>query len=562
MKNWMHLSKQLCSVAVVTVLALSIAGCPATTPPTGDPPPGQTLDADGDGVIDADDNCADTPEGATVGTDGCEIPAVVIEDDDSDGVANDDDDCPNPPTGELANASGCAASERDTDGDGVNDDADQCPSTPSTVTIDASGCPVGDPEAEDGDGDGVGDDIDQCLSTPARATVDANGCSDTERDTDGDGVMDADDTCSETPDGETVNGDGCSASQLGTPGGGGPGGPTAVCGNGSVEAGEGCDDGNTNSGDGCSSVCQAEVAGPTNNSCGSPAIAEDGTQDFSTIGATTDGPDEPAMCDFFGRTQVEADVWYTYTATCSGEVVVSLCGSNFDTKMAVYDGVGCPSNAAMACSDDDCGTAKGNIESRVSFQAAQGDEYMIRIGGFNSAQGDGGRLTITCGASACGTTANDCFGAATDGSSGCDDATCCDTVCAVDQYCCDVAWDSFCASEAEGLCTAGWPTCQVGIGSCQIPRENGGCGTVDCCNTVCDEDPFCCINGWDDNCVNGANSTCFLTCGARSGDCFTGHEDAGCNAVSCCELVCPDDPFCCETVWDADCATKANEVCR
>ncbi|HEY0481676.1 MAG TPA: DUF4215 domain-containing protein [Kofleriaceae bacterium] len=34
----------------------------------------------------------------------------------------------------------------------------------------------------------------------------------------------------------------------------------AVCGNGTVEAGEQCDDGNTRSGDGCSSRCLTEVA--------------------------------------------------------------------------------------------------------------------------------------------------------------------------------------------------------------------------------------------------------------------------------------------------------------
>jgi cysteine-rich repeat protein len=40
----------------------------------------------------------------------------------------------------------------------------------------------------------------------------------------------------------------------------GPGGG-AVCGNGSVEAGEQCDDGNTTAGDGCSAKCQDETGG-------------------------------------------------------------------------------------------------------------------------------------------------------------------------------------------------------------------------------------------------------------------------------------------------------------
>jgi len=551
------------SVAVVTALTLAIVGCPPATP--GDPPPTQQLDTDGDGVPDVNDSCANTPAGTEVGTDGCPVQAPVIQDDDGDGVANADDTCADTPSGEVADTTGCSPRQRDTDGDGVTDDLDACANTPSTVTIDANGCPVGNPEAADDDGDGVGNDIDQCPSTPARETVDANGCSATERDTDGDGVVDANDMCDNTPTTEQANADGCSLSQttppIGGGGGGAGGGGSPVCGNGTVEAGEACDDGNTIDGDGCSASCQVETAGPINDSCANPSIAEDGTQSFSSLGATTDGPDEPTMCDFFQRTQVEADVWFCYTATCTGEVVASLCGSNYDTKMAVYNGCACPADTAMACSDDDCGSAVGNIESRVSFQAVEGEQYMIRIGGFNGATGDG-RLTINCAPPACGTTANDCFAEATDGSSGCNDATCCSNVCSVDQFCCDVGWDTFCASEAAGLCTEGFPACQVGIGSCQIARQSAGCGTVDCCNTVCTADPFCCIDGWDDTCVNEANSLCFLTCGSRSGDCFASHDGAGCSAISCCQAVCPGDPFCCETAWDADCATKAQQVCQ
>jgi cysteine-rich repeat protein len=59
----------------------------------------------------------------------------------------------------------------------------------------------------------------------------------------GNGTVEAGEGCD---DGNTVAHDGCSAScevEL------------AVCGNGTIEVGEDCDDGNTVSGDGCSSVC-------------------------------------------------------------------------------------------------------------------------------------------------------------------------------------------------------------------------------------------------------------------------------------------------------------------
>ncbi len=34
----------------------------------------------------------------------------------------------------------------------------------------------------------------------------------------------------------------------------------------------------------------------------------------------------------------------------------------------------------------------------------------------------------------------------------CDDADCCNIVCEVDPFCCDVCWDSPCAGQAEDLC--------------------------------------------------------------------------------------------------------------
>lgn len=65
-------------------------------------------DADGDGVLDPDDRCPNTPPGTKVGPDGCEL---------------------------------------DSDGDGVPDSADKCPGTPPGVAVDADGCPPPAPEA-------------------------------------------------------------------------------------------------------------------------------------------------------------------------------------------------------------------------------------------------------------------------------------------------------------------------------------------------------------------------------------------------------------------------------
>ena len=209
------------------------------------------------------------------------------------------------------------------------------------------------------------------------------------------------------------------------------------------------------------------------------------------------------MCTFSDSAQVESDLWFCYSATCGGEVVASLCGSSFDTKMAVYPGCDCPSAMPIGCSDDDCGV--GVFASRVAFQAAAGQSYMIRVGGFGGDQGDG-RLTIRCGVDSCGPDAGDCF-TANDGP-GCGDQDCCRATCEVDAFCCDVGWDDLCSGEASGLCTGNFAACAAGAGSCDAANGSAGCETAECCNSVCSLDPFCCVDTWDDLCASEAASIC------------------------------------------------------
>ncbi|MEK7730364.1 MAG: DUF4215 domain-containing protein, partial [Planctomycetota bacterium] len=271
----------------------------------------------------------------------------------------------------------------------------------------------------------------------------------------GDGIRNA--TAGEQcDDGNTVNGDGCSPTcQLETappppppppppPSGCGDGvvngteqcdtsGESATCntncttsrcGDGirNATAGEQCDDGNSNAGDGCAN-CQTEAppSGIPNETCNAAIAVGDGTRSYSNLGATTDGPDEPTMCNFFGRTNVDSDIWYCYTASCTGTALVSLCGSDYDTKLAVYAGCGCPTAAPLACSDDDCGTGVENVQSRVTFAATAGQSYLVRVGGYLGEQGDG-RLTIGCNVDACGNGSGDCFTASPTEAPGCGDA--------------------------------------------------------------------------------------------------------------------------------------------
>ncbi len=333
-----------------------------------------------------------------------------------------------------------------------------------------------------------------------------------------------------------------------------------TCGNGVIEQGEQCEPPNT---DTCDEYCQTIGGSVANDSCSSPTMVVDGTTiSITNQGATTDGPDEPTACDFFGYTHVESDVWYCYTATCTDLVTVSLCGSSYDTKVAVYHACECPTQAAFACSDDNCGIGSG---SRVQFMGIAGEDYLIRVGGFDGAQGDG-FMTILCGTPpSCTDGEGDCF--ADNGSPACDDEECCEAVCAVDQYCCDVTWDDWCAGEAEGLCGGIYPACVDGTGDCFTAHGTAGCDDETCCQSVCLFDPYCCLMEWDDTCVAEANERCgdFLICGLSTESCLVPHRDPGCSDGDCCREVCSQIPDCCLVEWTPECVDAANaapDVCR
>jgi OOP family OmpA-OmpF porin len=118
------------------------------------PPPPVVLDRDGDGVLDADDKCPDTPGLAAL--QGC-------PDRDGDGIADGDDKCPD--VAGLAKYQGCPIP--DTDGDGINDEQDKCPTVKGFARY--QGCPI-----PDTDGDGVNDEEDKCPSRPG--PVSNQGC--------------------------------------------------------------------------------------------------------------------------------------------------------------------------------------------------------------------------------------------------------------------------------------------------------------------------------------------------------------------------------------------------
>ena len=134
-------------------------------------------------------------------------------------------------------------------------------------------------------------------------------------------------------------------------------------------------------------VSQA-VQPPPNNPCASATVVTTGTTTpFSTCGATTDGVGSPC--------NLANDVWFKWTASCSGSVTIDTCGSSFDTVLSVYASTACPppANSLVACNDDALLGPNCWWSSQVTFNAVAGTTYVIRVGGYLGATGCG-KLTI------------------------------------------------------------------------------------------------------------------------------------------------------------------------
>jgi len=124
--------------------------------------------------------------------------------------------------------------------------------------------------------------------------------------------------------------------------------------------------------------------GPGNDDC---AHAEPVTEvvdlPFDTTLATADGP---------GLCTRGPNLWYLYAPSCTGIATVSLCDSEYDTMLTIYEGSECPvdRNRLIACNDDFCG-----LQSQITFDVVTGQEYLIEIGGYGRSTG-AGVLTIGC----------------------------------------------------------------------------------------------------------------------------------------------------------------------
>ena len=175
-------------------------------------------------------------------------------------------------------------------------------------------------------------------------------------------------------------------------------------------------------------------------------------------GHVTDGPSHPD-CGFASGLP-RLDVWYTYTATCTGLLKVCTCNQAFwDTNLVLYEGCDCPATPSqfLACNEDDEDCLF--FTSRMLAPVEAGVCYKIRLGGFLDMHEGPGTLTVSCVE---GVNSSCCF---PHEEVGCDDQACQDFICSFDDWCCEINWDEQCVEEAIAFCG---DLCE-GVPGCDVP---------------------------------------------------------------------------------------------
>jgi hypothetical protein len=113
------------------------------------------------------------------------------------------------------------------------------------------------------------------------------------------------------------------------------------------------------------------------DNCGDAPTVGDGVYNWDLSAATNDGP--YGAC---GLADLGPDVWLRWVPTADGTADVSICGlSGDDTVLAAVDQCG---GTELACNDDNCA-----FQSEIFFPVTAGEDYFIRIAGFNGGIGAG-----------------------------------------------------------------------------------------------------------------------------------------------------------------------------
>lgn len=329
-----------------------------------------------------------------------------------------------------------------------------------------------------------------------------------------------------------------------------------------------------------SAVC---IAPPANDDCAAAVPVYEGATWFDTTGATTDGPEEPECQFALDDPVIGQDVWFWYHAADSGTAALTLCDSLYDTKMAVYESQACPpTGEPCACNDDGC-PGDWYLGSRFVFPVENGGSYLLRIGGYGEAMGQG-TMVLTLNDPDCNANGLPDSWDIMDNTSADEDANGVPDECEVAVLYVDAeargleygtSWEHAYRDLTPALEVAGAPdTVAAEI------RVAGGTYRPSSFGFDHQEATFQMATGLallggfagsanpeDPNERDVALYETILS-GDLDGDgtpmvsdCCRAHEGTGCDYSECEAAVCNYRPECCEVEWDGDCAEYAAEYC-
>ncbi|MFK7932108.1 MAG: T9SS type A sorting domain-containing protein [Saprospiraceae bacterium] len=141
--------------------------------------------------------------------------------------------------------------------------------------------------------------------------------------------------------------------------------------------------------------------GPPNDDCENAVEVmldadEEAVYEFTTINSNTSGPfyENEFSCFDVGNNEFATynDVWFKWTATYTGGMEFSNCGTaNFDSRITAYgpNATTCLPDpfTVVGCSDDGLnqnGVNCGNFTSRTIFNVIEGGNYLFNVGAFSS----------------------------------------------------------------------------------------------------------------------------------------------------------------------------------
>jgi hypothetical protein len=130
---------------------------------------------------------------------------------------------------------------------------------------------------------------------------------------------------------------------------------------------------------------ESTIGPPANDTCAAATPVGIGSTSASTCGATSE------VGTYTACTYGYSDTWYSFVAPSTGTMTASVCSSNFDPTLDVWQGNCAHTTAApAACSDDACGF----YGPRVEMPVQAGATYLLRLGSFAGVRDGSGTLTI------------------------------------------------------------------------------------------------------------------------------------------------------------------------